>query len=145
MRQTENAGKCIIRLHTKSVCPVIVINTYHAVTFCYCLIYFFQTFSCPVPQWMSGSEIHPASPAVAGPSGIFTSDHRPLLRQLLRQKQPLCCQGVLFVRCLLLIYCFEKHLSSFCVFYCVPPFMSFSYPEIHLNAVELSRIAIFND
>ena len=106
---------------------------------------FFQTFSFPVLQWISGSGIHPASPAVAGPSGRFTSDHRFLLRQLLRQKQPLCCQGVLFVRCLLLIYCFEKHLSSFCVFYCVPPFMSFSYPEIHLNAVELSRIAIFND
>ena len=54
-----------------------------------------------------------------------------------------CSSGVSW--CLLLIYCFEKHLSSFCVFYCVPPFMSFSYPEIHLNAVELSRIAIFND
>ena len=62
---------------------------------------FFQTFSFPVPQWISGSGIHPASPAVAGPSGRFTSDHRPLLRQLLRQKQPLCCQGVLFVRCFL--------------------------------------------
>ena len=128
VRQTENAEKCIIRLHTKIVCPVIVINTYHAVTFCYCLIYFFRLFHSPFLSGYPGAVYIPRVRLWLVRRGDSHQTIAPCCASCSVRNSPFavrvfCSSGVSW--CLLLIYCFEKHLSSFCVFYCAPPFMSF--------------------